>query len=268
MSKLIKKTCLSIAITGVAFFLFFMWSGYPFLLKKMVPLNSNSKQQEKLTAKQQLAKINIPQGAKELTEEMKAWNRGYDERIASLEADGWTVTEVEAPSESDEQVMNLDPESLIDREEDVKHQLLSTRISEKQLKNATTIAMNAENSTTRKAAIEAIGYNRSKASSDVLMVLVESLEDEKERSLALGFIHSNSLTDDRSQWMMNQLFSEDFSDELKGQIVHKLILTGLVESKGEEATFTETLYANTPFDWHDEIKKGLNHLNMKERQKG
>ncbi len=174
---------------------------------------------------------------------------------------GWEEIDAEP---HDPRVVSLDPALLGTRESELRQQLRTTRVSEKYLGNAATIAIEAREHRTRTAAINSIGHRRVGEGGEVLLEIFETLPNERERSQVLGHIRSESLTSPESDWLVTQLHGATVSESLKKQISMKLVLTGLVEHRGDEA-FLPELLERVPDEWQSTIESQVAKMNRRAR---
>ena len=167
----------------------------------------------------------------ELADRIYELNRENREHLQVFLEDGWVESE---PLPYDEAVMNLDVSLLEERELELRQQLETTRVSEGQLTNAVEIALNAKEHRTRLAAIDAIGHRVLDQGGDQLITLFESLENESERSRALGYIRLESIYSPAGTWAIMQSHHSQNSDSIKQEIANKLLITGMMEYNGDE----------------------------------
>jgi hypothetical protein len=127
-------------------------------------------------------------------------------------------------------LLDLEPDLLDTRERDLRVQLETNSLHDRQLDNALAIALRATERRTRHAAIQALGHARGPRGQELLTELFEQLQDPDEKSLALGYLRPRSLSEPSVEWMLEKLASAEVAPQLKKQMTYSLVLASILES--------------------------------------
>lgn len=138
---------------------------------------------------------------------------------------GWQMVDVPPP---DPKLTSLDPSLLAAREADLRQQIASTNASPAQAQNLGRIAREAQDESTRAAAVEALGRITGDEGQDQLLDLLQALPDGSiARREVAPLLHPKDLSDPRAAKLAALLDAPGLNAVEHKQIAFTLSLVGL-----------------------------------------